>query len=60
MHELLIALSLMLVLEGVWPFLSPQTFRRALLAVASEADRRVRMAGLATMVGGVLLLYLVN
>jgi hypothetical protein len=50
----------MLVIEGVWPFLSPQSFRRALLTIASEADRPVRVAGLASMLIGVALLYLVN
>jgi uncharacterized protein YjeT (DUF2065 family) len=50
----------MLVIEGVWPFLSPQSFRRALLRIAAEADRPVRVAGLASMLIGVALLYLVN
>jgi uncharacterized protein YjeT (DUF2065 family) len=59
-HELLIAMALLFVLEGVWPFLSPVSFRRALLAVAGERDGPLRLTGLVSMVVGVGLLYLVN
>jgi uncharacterized protein len=59
-HELLIAASLLLVVEGVWPFLSPASFRRILLAVAAEADGPLRLSGLVSMLAGVGLLYLVN
>jgi hypothetical protein len=59
-HELLIATALLLVIEGVWPFLSPTSFRRALTRVASEGDGPLRVAGLVSMVAGVILLYLVN
>lgn len=60
MHELLIAIALLLVIEGVWPFLSPVSFRRALTLVAAEGDGQLRVAGLISMVLGVILLYLVN
>jgi len=57
---LLTAVALLLVIEGVWPFLSPATFRRVLQAVAAEADGPLRLAGLLSMLAGVALLYLVN
>ena len=59
-HELLIASALLLVVEGVWPFLSPATFRRVLMAVAAEGDGPLRLTGLISMLAGVALLYLVN
>jgi uncharacterized protein len=59
-HDFLIALALLLVMEGVWPFLNPPSFRRTLLTVAGEPDGRLRMTGLISMVAGVGLLYLVN
>jgi uncharacterized protein YjeT (DUF2065 family) len=59
-QELLIAFALLLVLEGVWPFLSPASFRRTLERLGAEGDRALRIAGLASMVAGVGLLYLVN
>jgi len=59
-NELLVALALLFVIEGIWPFLSPRGFRQALLNVASQDDRSLRMLGLVSMVLGVALLYLVN
>ena len=59
-HELLIAFALLLVLEGIWPFLDPGGLRRAMQTIAEESDRVLRTAGLASMVIGVVILYLVN
>lgn len=59
-HDLFVALALLFVIEGIWPFLSPQRLRRALLEVAGADDRTLRLAGLVSMIIGVGLLYLVN
>jgi len=59
-HDLLVALALLLVIEGVWPFLSPDGLRRALLLMTRQNDRSLRVAGLLSMLVGVVLLYLVN
>jgi uncharacterized protein YjeT (DUF2065 family) len=59
-HDLLVAIALLFVIEGVWPFLSPAGLRRALLMMAEQNDRSLRGAGLASMLAGVVLLYLVN
>ncbi|MCU7845012.1 MAG: DUF2065 domain-containing protein [Candidatus Thiodiazotropha sp. (ex Monitilora ramsayi)] len=59
-HELWVAMALLLVLEGVWPFLSPDSMRRMLLVMAQQENRSLRISGLVSMVCGVLLLYLVN
>jgi uncharacterized protein YjeT (DUF2065 family) len=59
-HDLLIALSLLFVIEGVMPFLAPDAMRRMLLEVARQDNRSLRIAGLASMLGGVGLLYLIN
>ncbi len=59
-HALLLALSLMLVIEGLLPFLAPNGFRRLLLEVAAQDTRRLRVSGLLSMLSGVALLYLVN
>ncbi|HYN76309.1 MAG TPA: DUF2065 domain-containing protein [Lamprocystis sp. (in: g-proteobacteria)] len=59
-HELLIASALLLVVEGVWPFLSPASFRQVLLTVAGQPDGPLRLSGLVSMLAGVALLYLVN
>jgi hypothetical protein len=59
-HDLLVAVALVLVIEGCLPFLSPARYRRVLLAVAAEADGPLRLAGLVSMLAGVGFLYLVN
>jgi uncharacterized protein len=59
-HDLLVALALMLVLEGIWPFLNPNNMRKILLIVIQNDNRSMRLSGLVSMVSGVILLYLVN
>jgi uncharacterized protein YjeT (DUF2065 family) len=59
-HDLLVALALMLVLEGLMPFASPRGFRQMLVMAASMTDAFLRTLGLASMGLGVALLYLVN
>ena len=59
-HDILLALALMLVIEGFLPFLSPQFMRQALAMMAQMNDQQLRMSGLTSMVLGVVLLYLVN
>jgi uncharacterized protein len=59
-HDLLIALALLFVIEGIWPFLNPDALRRTLLVVAQQDSQSLRTAGLVSMVVGVGLLYLVN
>jgi len=59
-HDLWVAMALLLVMEGIWPFLSPESMRQMLLMVAQQENRALRISGLISMVCGVLLLYLVN
>ena len=59
-QDLLVALALVLVIEGVVPFLNPGAMRRAMLALARMNDGTLRFAGLTVMVAGCLLLYVVR
>ena len=59
-HDLLVAVALLLVIEGIMPFLNPAGVRRMLVLVAQMNDSTLRFGGLTSMVLGVLLLYLVN
>jgi hypothetical protein len=59
-HELLIALALLLILEGIFPFLSPDGVRRALAAILQLSDSQLRFAGVTSMLAGVVLLYIIN
>lgn len=59
-HELLVSVALVLVIEGVLPFLSPRTVRQVLLQMADMDDRLLRLTGLASMIAGVILLYVLR
>ncbi|MES9901558.1 MAG: DUF2065 domain-containing protein [Sedimenticola sp.] len=59
-HELLIALALLMVIEGLLPFINPAALRKMMLAAAQMDDHSLRIGGLVSMVLGVVTLYLVN
>ena len=59
-HDLAIAACLMLVLEGLTPFISPVGWRNMVVAAARMNDRELRLAGLGSMLLGTILLYVVN
>ncbi|MBV8782737.1 MAG: DUF2065 domain-containing protein [Gammaproteobacteria bacterium] len=58
--DLLAALGLFLVIEGIAPFLNPSGLKRALLKLVEVGDRELRLAGLGSMLVGVLILFLVR
>lgn len=60
MELLLTVLGLILVLEGMPWFLSPRRCKAMLLAMAEIGDRPLRIAGLAAMLLGLLLVYAVR
>lgn len=57
-QELLTAIALVLVIEGIFPFLSPNLLRRMMFQVVQQNNRTLRITGLVTMLAGVILLYL--
>lgn len=59
-HDLLAALALLLIIEGIIPFLNPEFMRRIVVSMLKINDQTLRFAGLSSMVAGVLLLYLLR
>ena len=59
-RDLLAALGLFLVFEGIAPFLNPQRVKRALARIAEVGDRELRIAGLGSMLVGVIILFCVR
>ena len=55
---LLAAFALMLVLEGLLPFISPGTWRTAFRRFIELSDGQIRFLGLTSMILGLLLLLL--
>jgi uncharacterized protein YjeT (DUF2065 family) len=59
-QDILTAVSLYLIIEGMIPFVNPGGFRRAVSQIARLGDNNLRLAGLAAMAAGVVLLFVVR
>ena len=55
---LLTAVALMLIIEGVMPFLLPTVWRDAFRRLTEMSDGQIRFVGLSSMLAGLLLLFL--
>jgi uncharacterized protein YjeT (DUF2065 family) len=58
--DLLAGLAFYLIIEGLFPFLLPQAWRRGLAALAGLEDRRLRSFGLVVVMTGLVLLLAVR
>ena len=56
-YDLFAALALVLVLEGIFPFLNPAGMRRKLEMISQLNDGQLRTIGMASMVIGLLILF---
>lgn len=54
------AFALLLVIEGILPFLSPKRWREAMSQAAQLPDNMIRGLGFASMLAGLVVLYLVH
>lgn len=59
-QDLLTAVALVLVLEGIFPFLTPGGLRRALAMLQALNDTQFRRMGVTSMLAGLVLLYFVK
>ena len=57
---LLTALALMLIIEGVLPFLAPRLWRETFRRLTEMSEGQVRFIGLTSMLAGLLLLLFVS
>ncbi len=58
--EILTALALVLVIEGLLPFASPGRYRQMVAEVVRLRDNQIRIVGLVIILVGLALLYLVR
>ncbi len=54
---LLTAIALMLVIEGILPFIAPGMWRDAFKRLTEMSDGQIRFFGLTSMIAGLLLLF---
>ncbi len=55
---LLMALALMLVIEGLLPFLAPRLWRETFQRLMQLSDGQIRFFGLTSMIAGLILLFI--
>jgi uncharacterized protein YjeT (DUF2065 family) len=55
---LVTAVALMLIIEGVLPFLLPAVWRDTFRRLTEMSDGQIRFVGLSSMLAGLLLLFL--
>ena len=58
LSDLVAALGLFLVFEGIAPFINPRGVKRAFARLLEVRDRELRIAGLGSMLVGVIILFL--
>jgi uncharacterized protein len=58
--NLLVALALMLVIEGMLPFLMPTVWRETFRRLIEMSDGQLRFIGMSSMLLGLFLLYFVR
>ena len=57
-HDLLNAIALLLILEGLLPFIRPDSIKKVYQAMSQTPESSLRTIGLASIVAGLVLLYL--
>jgi uncharacterized protein YjeT (DUF2065 family) len=60
LKEILTAVALLLVLEGMLPFIGPALYRQAVARIARLSDSQLRTIGLTVMITGLLMLFIVR
>jgi len=59
-QDILTAISLYLIIEGMIPFIGPNLFRQSVLRIAQMDDNGLRLTGLTVASVGVIMLYIVR
>ena len=59
-EDLVRAIALLLVFEGIMPFLTPDGWRQAMQQASQFSDKTLRIIGFVSMLVGVIILYLAH
>ena len=59
-YDIAVALALLLILEGMLPFLSPSAWRSAFKKLVKMSDGQLRFFGLTSMLVGLIALIIVS
>jgi len=58
--DLLSAIALVFILEGITPFINPEALKKIFLMAAQLDNNTLRFIGLSSMILGLLILYFVR
>lgn len=58
--DLLAALALVFIIEGLMPFLNPEGLRKVFLTAIQMDNKTLRFLGISSMSAGLILLYIVR
>ena len=58
--EILTAIALVLVIEGMVPFVGPGQYRQIVAQMSQLSDNHLRTVGLVVMIAGLVLLFVVR
>lgn len=58
--DLLAALALVMIIEGILPFLNPRGYKNTMMQMAAFPEKTLRTIGFGSMLAGVVFLYLVR
>ncbi len=56
-HEIITAIALVLIIEGMIPFISPDSYKNFVVKMSKLNDYNLRLIGLISMIIGVLILF---
>jgi len=58
--EFITAVALLLVIEGMLPFVRPSRYKQLVAQIVRLSDNQLRVIGLAAMIAGLVLLFIVR
>ncbi|WP_020558589.1 DUF2065 domain-containing protein [Thiofilum flexile] len=59
-QSLLTAIALLLIIEGLLPFISPGLSKKTYTEFLTYSEKTLRLIGLASIIAGILLLFLTD
>ena len=59
-NDFLVVIALVLVFEGVIPFLAPEKFRQAMAQLSQLSNQVIRIIGLVSMTLGIIFLTIIK
>lgn len=59
-QNLLTAIALVLIIEGLLPFISPASMKKTYAQLLTFSEKSLRNVGLLSIIAGILLLFLID